>query len=410
MTTRNDRASDGPYQRFDPLEQFASEHAALVARTAAAFGLTGVALSAGVLLIPQAIAVPDLFLVLTCHALLAASIVWLWRRGGMLSRASVYGSGLLSLTMTASAAPSTGINFSIAASLAMTAGWCVGSLAVHLVPARGPDLSLLAAFVSLVAAIYAVTTRLGIEPARVVEVLIMVSLLWGLCIIFGMWLANSRTRVSARLTSIGHAHHTERRASETEARRLREARLLHDTALATLTLLAHSGVGVDPEGLRSQADSDRLLLSRLRRGENPRPRTSGEYTLTNTAELELGGTLEAVKSRFRATDLTVTWHGSGQLGLGPERLDAFMGAVVECIENVRRHAQVTAADVTLGDDGSTVRAVVTDTGVGFDPSGIPGGHLGFRQSVVARVEEHHGSVRVFSAPGLGTTVVLEMPK
>lgn len=410
MAARNDGASGGADQRFDPLEQFASRHAALVARTAAAFGLTGVVLSAGVLLIPQAIAVPDLFLVLTCHALLAASIVWVWRDGGLLPRASLYGAGLLSLTVTASAAPSTGINFSIASSLAMTAGWCVGSLAVHLVPARGPDLSLLAAFATLIAAVYAITTVLDIAPVRVVEVLLMITLLWTLCVFFGMWLANSRTRVSKRLESIGHAHHTERRASETEARRLREARLLHDTALATLTLLAHSGVGVDPEGLRAQADSDRLLLSRLRRGENPRPRASGEYTLTNTAELELGGTLEAVKARFRATDLTVTWHGSGQLGLDADRLEAFMYAVVECIENVRRHAQVSTADVTLGDDGSTVRAVVTDTGVGFQPSEIPGGHLGFRQSVVARVEEHGGTVRVFSAPGLGTTVVLEMPK
>jgi signal transduction histidine kinase len=213
-----------------------------------------------------------------------------------------------------------------------------------------------------------------------------------------------------RVSSIGRAHNVERRASETEAQRHRNARLLHDTVLATLTLLAHSGVGVPAEAMRAQAKSDGLLLKRLRLGESPQPRSSGEYTLTHTAELSLGGTLEALKGRFGSMGLDIEWHGSGQIGLPGTKLEAFILALSECLENVRRHSGVSEAHVTLSDDGEMVRGVVTDAGSGFDPSTVPEGKLGFADSVVARVRDSGGSVRVFSAPSAGTTVVLEMPK
>ena len=63
-------------------------------------------------------------------------------------------------------------------------------------------------------------------------------------------------QAAKRIASIGRAHRAERQASETEAQRRQGARLLHDTVLATLTLLAHSGVGVTPEALRQQAADD----------------------------------------------------------------------------------------------------------------------------------------------------------
>jgi signal transduction histidine kinase len=57
-----------------------------------------------------------------------------------------------------------------------------------------------------------------------------------------------------------------------------------------------------------------------------------------------------------------------------------------------------------------VRAVVTDAGVGFSPESIPPDRLGFRESVVARLGNVGGSARVFSTPGAGTTVMLEVPR
>jgi signal transduction histidine kinase len=108
--------------------------------------------------------------------------------------------------------------------------------------------------------------------------------------------------------------------------------------------------------------------------------------------------------------LTVSWHGTGQVLLPSDVLDAFLGSLAECLENVRRHAGVGEAHVTITDDDTTIRALVTDNGVGFDVSAIGAGRLGFKESVLARLREVGGNARVFSAPGSGTTVVLEVPR
>ena len=237
-----------------------------------------------------------------------------------------------------------------------------------------------------------------------------VTLGWTLCAVFGYWLAASVPRAARRIYSIGRAHRAERQASETEAQRRQGARLLHDTVLATLTLLAHSGVGVAPAALRQQAGEDARLLRQLRLGASPVPQSSGSYNLEPVAETALGTTLESVKQRFGRMGLEVTWHGTGQVLLPSEVLDAFLLALAECLENVRRHAGVTDAHVTITDDESTVRAMVTDAGVGFDLRDIDEARLGFKESVVARLKEVGGNARLFSSPGAGTTVVLEVPK
>jgi signal transduction histidine kinase len=233
---------------------------------------------------------------------------------------------------------------------------------------------------------------------------------WLLAAVFGYWLSASIPRAARRIYSIGRAHRAERQASETEAQRRQGARLLHDTVLATLTLLAHSGVGVAASALQQQAGEDARLLRQLRLGASPVPQSSGEYKLEQVEETALGTTLESVKQRFGRMGLEVSWHGTGQVLLPSEVLDAFLLALAECLENVRRHAGVTDAHVTITDDESTVRAMVTDAGVGFNISDIDEARLGFKDSVVARLKDVGGNARLFSSPGAGTTVVLEVPK
>ena len=94
---------------------------------------------------------------------------------------------------------------------------------------------------------------------------------WVLPVLIAIWISAGVPQVAKRIASIGRAHRAERQASETEAQRRQGARLLHDTVLATLTLLAHSGVGVTPEALRQQAGDDAKLLRQLRLGTTPTP-------------------------------------------------------------------------------------------------------------------------------------------
>ncbi len=235
---------------------------------------------------------------------------------------------------------------------------------------------------------------------------------WILAAGIGLWVTAGVPQVSKRIASIGRAHRAERQASELEAQRRQSARLLHDTVLATLTLLAHSGVGVTPQALREQAAEDARLLRQLRLGSTPTPQASGSYQLETGGESEpvLGRTLESVKQRFGRMGLTVSWHGTGQVLLPSEVLDAFLLALAECLENVRRHSGVTEAHVTITDDETTVRAMVTDAGVGFAIADIDEAKLGFAESVVARLRDVGGNARLFSSPGAGTTVVLEVPR
>lgn len=222
-------------------------------------------------------------------------------------------------------------------------------------------------------------------------------------------------RAARRIHSIGRAHRAERQASELEAQRRQSARLLHDTVLATLTLLAHSGLGVTANALRAQAGDDAQLLRQLRLGGSGIPPSTvatdtGSTPTVTMDDAILGTTLESVKQRFGRIGLEVSWHGTGQVLLPSEVLDAFLLALAECLENVRRHAGVTEAHVTITDDEHSVRAMVTDSGIGFDVKDIDSARLGLKDSVVGRLGEVGGTARLFSSPGSGTTVVLEVPK
>jgi len=256
----------------------------------------------------------------------------------------------------------------------------------------------------------AVTAALTADSQPPITTVGLITLGWVLSSIVGVWINAGVPQAARRIASIGRAHRAERQASEMEAQRRQSARLLHDTVLATLTLLAHSGVGVAPAAMQQQAADDAKLLRQLRLGATPVPMSSGGYNLEPVEETVLGTTLESVKQRFGRMGLEVSWHGTGQVLLPSDVLDAFLLALAECLENVRRHSGVTEAHVTIVDDATTVRAMITDAGVGFTLDDVDSARLGFKESVVARLRDVGGHARLFSEPGSGTTVVLEVPR
>ncbi|BDZ65854.1 hypothetical protein [Agromyces mangrovi Wang et al. 2018] len=83
--------------------------------------------------------------------------------------------------------------------------------------------------------------------------MLTMSLTWLGTIAIALWIERAVAVAVSRIDEVGGAHRAERLASELEARQRQDARLLHDTVLATLSLLAHAGVGVAPDTLRGQA-------------------------------------------------------------------------------------------------------------------------------------------------------------
>ena len=388
---------------YCPVELIAKERDRILQRSARFIGLGSTVVALICFSVPGVLHLTTLLSALPLFVVLAFSLYrvgvnqsLLWIVLGILS-----GLGILvvvQLPDQAQASPSLG-----SAIVPLAAG-AIASFAVVLTAGVGRLILLVVGFVAtVVLADLAIPGPVSMQDAQIVVG-------WVLTAVFGYWLSASIPRAARRIYSIGRAHRAERQASETEAQRRQGARLLHDTVLATLTLLAHSGIGVAASALQQQAGEDARLLRQLRLGATPVPQSSGVYNLEPVEETALGTTLESVKQRFGRMGLEVSWHGTGQVLLPSDVLDAFLLALAECLENVRRHAGVTDAHVTITDDESTVRAMVTDAGVGFNISDIDEARLGFKDSVVARLKDVGGSARLFSSPGAGTTVVLEVPK
>ncbi len=386
------------------MKRLPKERERLLRRSARAIGLGSSVVAIACVLVPGAIDQQAFILTLPLLLLVALAQYLFGRGGGSIWLVTIVAASV-AVVLIVGLGPDP-LNPTSVALLSTLCGGVIPSVAAY-TPKKATTIVLANfGFVATfgAAAVLTFTTPAGPAPLALTVVG------WGATAFSGIWVGRSVPVAMERLHKIGHVHESERRASERDANRRQDARLLHDTVLATLTLFAHSGIGVNPEALRQQAWDDAKLLRQLRLGGSPTPRRSGIYALESTAVSELGSTLESVKQRFQNLGLEVHWHGTGHILLPSDVLDAFLRALGECLENVRRHANVSEADVTVTDDDVMVRAMVTDSGVGFDLQDVGLAKLGFAESVVARLAEVGGSARLFSSPGAGTTVVLEVPK
>jgi len=390
---------------YAAMDLIGKERDRLLQRIARLYGLSFTVVSLVCLLIPGAVDSATLGICLPLYAALAFMQI---RLGSSRSIWWIIGAfaAALAIIVAVAVLPAGGPGQAGISAIEQLAAASIASLAIVLTtePIRRTVLAIGFVATSVTATVLLAPVQ---PPFRTIGVLVLG---WTLTTIIGFWISAGVPQAARRIASIGRAHRAERQASETEAQRRQGARLLHDTVLATLTLLAHSGVGVAPEALRQQAADDARLLRQLRLGATPTPEVSGEYKLETGDDTVLGRTLESVKQRFGRMGLEVSWHGTGQVLLPTEVLDAFLLALAECLENVRRHAGVTEAHVTITDDETTVRAMVTDAGVGFALDDIDSARLGLKESVVGRLREVGGRARLFSSPGSGTTVVLEVPR
>jgi signal transduction histidine kinase len=389
------------------MDLIAKERDRLLQRTARVYGLSFTIVSLLCLAIPGAVDMASFFVCVPLYLIIAFCQYRIGSSRSMIWAIPIVVAGLAVVGVVALLAPESTGEAGLSAVAQLTAA-SMASVAIVLTTSVLRRVFLGVSF----ALTLGVTTFLLLPftfqaPGRTVALIVLG---WVLATIVGFWISAGVPQAARRIASIGRAHRAERQASETEAQRRQGARLLHDTVLATLTLLAHSGVGVAPDAMRQQAADDARLLRQLRLGATPTPQSSGVYNLENNEETVLGTTLESVKQRFGRMGLEVSWHGTGQVLLPSDVLDAFLLALAECLENVRRHSGVTEAHVTITEDELMVRAMVTDSGVGFTLDDVDSARLGFKESVVARLKEVGGKARLFSAPGSGTTVVLEVPR
>jgi signal transduction histidine kinase len=184
------------------------------------------------------------------------------------------------------------------------------------------------------------------------------------------------------------------------------AAIMHDTVLGHLSAISSGPDGPLDALLGHQIEKDLAVLM----GEewlSDAPPVADE---AGRSDWRRSAVLTAVQE---ARELSLTVDVTGDLGaigrLTGERDIAIGLAVKQCLVNVLRHAQVSHAEVVVIGSASDVSVMVIDAGRGFSEHLVESDRLGLRQSVRRRIESVNGEVRLWSTPGRGTSVLIQVP-
>ncbi|MBI4674266.1 MAG: GAF domain-containing sensor histidine kinase [Chloroflexi bacterium] len=219
-------------------------------------------------------------------------------------------------------------------------------------------------------------------------------------------LAVERTRAFETLGS---------RAATAERERL--AREIHDTLAQILGFV----------NVKTATAREFLAQGKLEQAETQLDQLSllSQELYQDTRELILGlrtevgperGLVPALSSyveRFsQFCNLPTTFDADGvEVNFSPAVEVQLIRVVQEALSNVRKHAHAQHAWVRMTRRAEIVQIEIGDDGQGFDPAN-PGRGLGPRfglQSMRERVESIHGTLKLRSVPGQGTTVTVEIP-
>lgn len=223
-------------------------------------------------------------------------------------------------------------------------------------------------------------------------------------------------------------------AQEDERRRI--ASDLHDgatTALASMSFhlnAADLSIGAAERAQDGAAAADALAQARSqiavakRLGDMAYHQTRAAITGLHSLVLDDLGLVAAIESLAEtAPGVAVELESDPQSALDdvPDHAaTALFRIAQETLSNAVKHARATTVRLTLHRDGEVVVLSTIDDGVGFDPrrepegrtaaraDGAAAGHFGL-SSIAERCALVGASLRIDSAPGQGTTVIVELP-
>jgi signal transduction histidine kinase/phage shock protein PspC (stress-responsive transcriptional regulator) len=196
---------------------------------------------------------------------------------------------------------------------------------------------------------------------------------------------------------LGRSLASERAARIREQERAEMAAHLHDSVLQTLALIQKRAG--DP---REVAGLARRQERELRSWLLERPARAGQDSVAGALERAA-----AEVEELHRVPIEVVTVGDGPLN---RRLEAVVQAAREAMTNAAKFASSERVDLYAEVEPDRVGVFVRDRGVGFDPQAIPADRRGVRDSIIARMERHHGRAAVHSSPGEGTEVELVMER
>lgn len=185
----------------------------------------------------------------------------------------------------------------------------------------------------------------------------------------------------------------------------RTTAVVHDTVLNDLAIVMN-GPDLLDDRTRARLRDDLATLTGaewLTMAQAIRPPDEQDARVRNAIATMVGD------FQWRGLSVRISGVSNGITRLDQPLVDAMIDAMRAALENVLQHSGASVAEVAFAADDSTVAVMVVDEGAGFDLGAVGAHRLGLRQSIVHRVSDAGGSVRVWSSPGTGTSVVMAGP-
>jgi signal transduction histidine kinase len=199
------------------------------------------------------------------------------------------------------------------------------------------------------------------------------------------------------------------RAQEDERRRL--ARELHDeTGQALTSILLGLKSLEDLDDVAALGQGVAALRERVVATLQDVRRLAVELRPAALDDFGLEAALERLTAGFaEQTGLKVELESRLQDDRLPEEVETVLYRIVqEALTNIVKHAQASRVSIVVTQKPGAVGAVIEDDGRGFDPDQSVDGGIGLI-GMRERVALLDGSMTIETAPGKGTTLVIEVP-
>ncbi len=213
-------------------------------------------------------------------------------------------------------------------------------------------------------------------------------------------LRHGARRADLALAEEASARASARARSAARADELDQQRLLHDTVLATLTMVGTGRITRDSAALPERAGADLAVIEALRAHPGV-----ARGVAHHPAPLDVALRTAVLTRHVGLPPLDIEFDVP-PLDLPHEVVAAFSQGAAEALANVALHGDTRAARVSVRRVGQGATVEVRDGGAGFDPAAVPPHRRGLRESVHGRMRAVGGSARVVSSAGAGTRVVL----
>lgn len=190
---------------------------------------------------------------------------------------------------------------------------------------------------------------------------------------------------------------------------------LHDSLAQTLASLRFQVRVLDDSLDQNNHDQAHTILGRIERAVTDANTELRELIAHFRAPIDRRGLIPAIKAavdRFREETGVATFMQSQwpETPLEATQEMQILRIIQESLANIRKYAKASAVRVFLGAEGTHLKVIIEDDGIGFNPhvnrTDASGNHIGI-DIMKSRAEQLQGELTIDSEPGEGTRVLLK---